>query len=502
MIISLTSYPKRIYCCEKVIASLISQQVNVPYKVCLVLCEKEFENKENDLPPLLKQTIDMNIIDVIWINRNIMSHKKLMPVLKKYPNEDILITDDDIIRPQGWVQQFVDDHQKYPNDIICGTFMYTLKSRMYFERLDGPKGKHCKEYNSIPNIVFDFCRPANGCGGVYYPSGTFTDERFFDEDLMMELSPTSDESWQYIFNIIEGRTFRQTSVVYDNSEYIIPDSQKSGLYKINNYDIIFKRLIDVFPEFETQITNRQKGKFIVSVASYKERLISKTLDKTIDSIFKQTIKPYKIVLTLYNNDVVFLSDYMRKLINDNKIELIIDTYNLKSHNKYFHVMKKYNTFPIITIDDDIIYTTDMIESLYKGYQRHPNCVICRRCHTIIKNDEFVTKYKNIEYEQDRIFEPTHKCLITTGGGTLYPPNILDINDSILNIIYNFISVDDFVIKKIMMDKGIKSVYVKNNNKLGIKNNGNDGTALYKKNNTSVSYNDFALNTLFVNNIKK
>ena len=48
-------------------------------------------------------------------------------------------------------------------------------------------------------------------------------ERFFNEDLFMKLSPSSDESWQWCFNIIENKTIRQSSIIYDYSKDIIKD---------------------------------------------------------------------------------------------------------------------------------------------------------------------------------------------------------------------------------------------------------------------------------------
>ena len=43
-----------------------------------------------------------------------------MPTLKKYPDATVIITDDDEERPDWWLQMFIDDHKKYPNDVIVG----------------------------------------------------------------------------------------------------------------------------------------------------------------------------------------------------------------------------------------------------------------------------------------------------------------------------------------------------------------------------------------------
>ena len=128
-----------------------------------------------------------------------------MPILQIYPNNDILIVDDDIIRINKFIEIFQNEHKIYPNDIICGTFMYFFNNEMKMSRLIGYKGESSGQMNAVPNIIFQTGRPANGVGGVLYPKHTFCDKRFFNETLYMSLSPTSDESWQYAFNIIENK---------------------------------------------------------------------------------------------------------------------------------------------------------------------------------------------------------------------------------------------------------------------------------------------------------
>jgi len=44
-------------------------------------------------------------------------------------------------------------------------------------------------------MIFNTRKPINGFGGILYQVNTFTHKRFFfDEDLFMKLSPSSDES--------------------------------------------------------------------------------------------------------------------------------------------------------------------------------------------------------------------------------------------------------------------------------------------------------------------
>ena len=124
----------------------------------------------------------------------------------------------------------------------------------------------------------------------------------------MNLTPTSDESWQYAFNVIENKILRQTSIIIDNSLNIVEDSQKfKKLYNVNKnkYSLINDNLLNLFPEYKINSLNRQK-KIIVSLTSNQHRL--KKLNLVLESIFNNTMKPSKIILSLYKEDIFFLTN--------------------------------------------------------------------------------------------------------------------------------------------------------------------------------------------------
>ena len=76
----------------------------------------------------------------------------------------------------------------------------------------------------------------------------------------MELSPTSDEMWQYCFNIMDDKQFRTCSTFFDYTNYVIDESQKidTCLYKVNdsNYQKILNNLINTFPKFKENLLKR------------------------------------------------------------------------------------------------------------------------------------------------------------------------------------------------------------------------------------------------------
>jgi len=259
-IVSLTSYPERIECAAQALESIINQNTNEEYKIVLTLAEPQFPDKK--LPDSIKKLENTGTIEILWHPTDIRSHKKLMPVLKKYPDATIIITDDDVKRPDWWLQMFIDDHNKYPEDVIVGESAWKLGADLKQTTANNiiPKGftYHCVD--EAHKILLTE-RPANGLGGVLYPKHSFNDKRFFDEELFMKLTPNSDESWQYCFNVIEDRTLRMCGRPTEWAKYGIKNSQKTALGKKNNaneYTRLYNLFFDEFPEYKIKMQERLK----------------------------------------------------------------------------------------------------------------------------------------------------------------------------------------------------------------------------------------------------
>lgn len=79
--------------------------------------------------------------------------------------------------------------------------------------------------------------------------------------------------------------------------------------------------------------------------------------------------------------------------------------------------------------------------------KHPNCVSARRCRQIVYDKLGIAR----NYNTWRIFnrygyEPSFDLLATTGGGTLFPPDILKISDDDIWYIGKFSTADDIFLK--------------------------------------------------------
>ena len=250
VIISMTTWPPRLSSVEPAYRSILRQitpHMNV--HPVLVLARDEFQ--KDNLPEPIKN-LAASGVELIWSD-NLRSHKKLMPTLEKYPDNAVLVVDDDIEMSGGWLQTFLSDHEAYPNDIIYGQSMEVL----YVNRSGRIKVYgHTQPFpNSGKPTLLD--KPASGAAGTLFPSRTFTDARFFDMQLAMTLSPTCDESWQYCFAIIENRSFRKLSRY--NIGFYLPSNQDAGLWRINNTEIGAVRqslLAKEFPEYLLRLKER------------------------------------------------------------------------------------------------------------------------------------------------------------------------------------------------------------------------------------------------------
>lgn len=211
VIVSMTTWPPRFavarLAMEAIVVQVKTDNLQNRVHCVLVLSEEEVCHAErhSEACQLIEKMENLGV-EVIIDRGNIMSHKKLIPTLEKYQNNAVIVVDDDNAQCKGWLQSFIRDHDLHPHDIIYGQSLSHVE-------LQGDKIVEVRELFSLENAgkVTINSKPANGASGTLYPAHTFTDYRFFDRELFMRLSPTSDETWQWAFAKIAGKTFRQLS---------------------------------------------------------------------------------------------------------------------------------------------------------------------------------------------------------------------------------------------------------------------------------------------------
>ena len=139
----------------------------------------------------------------------------------------------------------------------------------------------------------------------------------------------------------------------------------------------------------------------------------------------QSLKPDKIILYLGTDTPYNIIPKKLKKLQKFGLEIVLDCENLKPHKKYFFAAQEYPNSYIITVDDDLIYNSDMIADLWHTHIQFPNCVCARRVHLMKAKNHVILPYTEWENESSSITTPSNALFSTNGAGTLFPPECFD-----------------------------------------------------------------------------
>ena len=419
LIISLISNPKNLINAEKVINSILFQNVDKSlYNILLILSKLDFA-KNLTFPCSLQNLSNSNKIEILFIDKTLNSQSNLIIAMEKYPNNPILIINDNFVYPDGWLKMFINDHKKYPEEAISATIQFFFgKELKITEFSEGYKDKNLGLFNYISDMIFNFALVNTNIGGTLYPKNFFKNKLFFDNNKFLKISNNNDEFWQSAFIIIENKILRQSSIIFDYSKYYLNKvnlihnyiKRKKILEKIKN------SFLNFFPEFEDLVKKRQ-NKIIVSFTSYPKRFI--LIPDLINLLKNQTFPINNIKVVLSKEDKKYFD------LNISGLDVQIGENDLRPHLKYFYTMKMFRDYAIITLDDDFGYAADTFETLFNSYLKNPNLVIGRRTHLMLYNDNGELKsYNSWVFEQNIIKNPDFNIFLTGTGSVLYPPDIL------------------------------------------------------------------------------
>ena len=58
-----------------------------------------------------------------------------------------------------------------------------------------------------------------------------------------------------------------------------------------------------------------KNHIIVSLTTSKEKIEKGFVDRLIESLLNQTLIPYKILLSINKKDIIYINNYLKRMIN-------------------------------------------------------------------------------------------------------------------------------------------------------------------------------------------
>ena len=223
LVVSLTTYNKRLYDVYLTIESILTQ-THKPDRVILWLDESEFSNK--DLPNVLLQQKERGL-DIKYC-KNLKSYKKIIPMLHEYPEDVIVTIDDDVLYPSFMLEEMWRTHLSFPDTIVCNR-----AHKMTFDKRSSLK----------PYVQWEWCSMdseeshllvATGVGGVLYPPGSLN-ENVTDEKVFLELAPNADDLWLKAMAFKNGTKYKKvmTDRVFVNYFFENTDVQDIGLFHGN-----------------------------------------------------------------------------------------------------------------------------------------------------------------------------------------------------------------------------------------------------------------------------
>ena len=175
-------------------------------------------------------------------------------------------------------------------------------------------------------------------------------------------------------------------------------------------------------------TRRRDFKLLVSLTSYPARLPSVFL--TIESLLSQTLKPDRIILWLAKSELGQEEIPLRlRKQQERGLEIRFVNENLRSYKKLVYAVVAFSDHHIVTCDDDMMYPKGFLQGLYRGYRRHPDCIIAYRSRVMSRSGECqLSTYNQWPFYNRTLHNiPEHGYSIfpTANAGIWYPPHSLD-----------------------------------------------------------------------------
>lgn len=204
LIVSLTTYNKRIHDVHLVIESIALQTLK-PNRLILWLDEMEFSIET--IPLVLKKQMERGL--EIRFCPNYKSYKKLIPTLSLFPNADIITIDDDVLYPHDMIELLVKEHHMYP-DCIVGHRVHRMRKDNNGSILPYRNWNH-----GISDSQASHDNVAIGIGGILYPCGCLNSE-CLNIEAFTNLAPNADDIWFKAMAMLNNRKHKK---VEDNRQF-------------------------------------------------------------------------------------------------------------------------------------------------------------------------------------------------------------------------------------------------------------------------------------------
>ena len=235
LVVSLTTYSKRIYDVHLTIETLFAQTMKAN-AIILWLDEQEFTP---DTVPLALRRQQKRGLDIRYC-KNIRSYKKLVPTLTAFPDAAVVTVDDDTLYPYDMLERLVEAYLRDPHCIYFnrGNLMRMDASGMPlpYEQWGKLPDNVLQEHNATAQAMRKKSHLAfpTGAGGVLYPPHSLHRD-VTDDALFMRLCPGADDLWFKMMALKQGTPAALTysHVTYAQRFLTLPEGQDIALMNTN-----------------------------------------------------------------------------------------------------------------------------------------------------------------------------------------------------------------------------------------------------------------------------
>lgn len=221
IIVSLTTYGKRIYDVALTIESLMNQ--TLPANDIILWLDYSFKDKELPAALRLQQARGLKIAYC----KDIRSYKKLIPALQEYPHDTIITVDDDVIYEYDFLEHLIRAYQKDPR------YIYAHRQHKMLLKDTETFMPYKAWVQNLCILSPDIMAFPTGCGGILYPPHAFDDD-VFDEATFMDICPTADDVWYKAMALKNGTLSCGVFSHNYRGDFIVnPGVQDIGLFRVN-----------------------------------------------------------------------------------------------------------------------------------------------------------------------------------------------------------------------------------------------------------------------------
>lgn len=220
--VSLTSFPARINHVHIVIEMLMRQKFK-PDHIVLWLAESQFPDKKlpDRLVDLQSRGLTVRFCD------DLRSHKKYFYAFQEYPEDNIILVDDDIFLSRRMLRDLVREHKKRKKDIISTVAQPIAPSVSHLPSV-WPAARYNQKFYST------FAVQAFSGQGTLYPAHWYPQE-IFQKEKAMSLAGSADDMWLQAMSYLSGV---KTTMLYPHRGFPpqICIENNVNLYQMNNND--------------------------------------------------------------------------------------------------------------------------------------------------------------------------------------------------------------------------------------------------------------------------